>query len=199
MKSMEFLSLLNIQLPPELKVMAGCFFSNHTSFIQRCWCHNRLLHACFDWHGNVYTWKLLCCLWVVSLSWGTVGTRSAREGLAAETISCPLNSTFIMDLAMRTVVAGSMDRRASVDTAVVTAIVNKNPRNLNNNLYSIKEKKEVRLICDDPLPCFVAVILHSYCCDALKGFAGSNFTLGVSLIMVFENSNWKCLKSVIHL
>lgn len=94
-----------------------------------------------------------------------------------------------MDLAMRTVVAGSMDRRASVDTAVVTAIVNKNPRNLNNNLYSIKEKKEVRLICDDPLPCFVAVILHSYCCDALKGFAGSNFTLGVSLIMVFENSN----------
>ena len=75
---MEFLSLLNIQLPPELKVMAGCFFSNHTSFIQHCWCHNRLLHACFDWHGNVYTWKLLCCLWVVSLSWGTVGTRSAR-------------------------------------------------------------------------------------------------------------------------
>lgn len=48
-----------------------------------------------------------------------------------------------MDLAMRSVVAGSMERRASVDTAVVTAIVNKNPRNLNNNLYAIKEKKEV--------------------------------------------------------
>ena len=111
------------------------------------------------------------------------------EGSAADTSSCPLYSTFIMDLAMRTVVAGSMDRRASVDTAVVTAIVNKNPHNLNNNLYSIKEKKEVRLIFDVPLPCLVAVVLHSYRCDVLKGFAGSNFTWGVSLIMAFENSN----------